>query len=316
MAMKQSRIGWVFLLLALVGGALIGCGGAPEGEADAAGLTVTVSIVPQQYFVDRIGGEHVTTNVMVLPGASPATYEPKPEQLKALSRSAAYFSIGVPFESVWLERIADANPEMVMVDTIVDIDRVPLAAHAHGDDDHDQDDVHDEPEDDHEHEAGAPDPHVWVSPELVKVQARAIADALIELDPEHEAVYEENLAAFVADIDALIADLSRTLSGLEQREFIVFHPSWGYFADDFGLEQIAIEVGGQEPSAQELAALIAEAQEKGIKVVFAQPEFSTSDAETIASEIGGEVLLISPLAYEWLDNMREVADTFAQALDG
>jgi zinc transport system substrate-binding protein len=95
---------------------------------------------------------------------------------------------------------------------------------------------------------------------------------------------------------------------------MVFHPSWGYFGDDFALEMIPIEVGGQEPSAAELAALVTQAEREGIRVIFAQPEFSTSQAETIAQEIGGEVLLISPLAEDWLENLRQVADTFAQVL--
>ncbi|MBN1246253.1 MAG: zinc ABC transporter substrate-binding protein [Anaerolineae bacterium] len=287
-------------------GVFAGCGdGAPPGGDGSETIAATVSIVPQQYFVERIGGEHVSVDVMVLPGASPATYEPRPEQLKALSTSAAYFSIGVPFEGVWLDRIAAANPEMVLVDTIAGIERVPMAAHEHGDE------VGDE---DHDHEAGAPDPHVWVSPALVKIQAQTIADALIALDPKNAADYAENLEGFLADIDALEADLQATLTGVTDRKFLVFHPSWGYFAEDFGLEQIAIEVGGQEPSAQELAALIALAKDENIKVVFAQAEFSTADAETIAAELGGEVLLISPLAYDWLANLREVATVFAEVL--
>ena len=102
---------------------------------------------------------------------------------------------------------------------------------------------------------------------------------------------------------------------MERRRFLVFHPSWGYFAQEYGLEQIPVEVGGQEPSAAELAKVIALAQEEGIRVVLAQPEFSTQAAETIAREIGGEVLLVSPLAPDWLANMRRVAETFARALE-
>jgi len=147
------------------------------------------------------------------------------------------------------------------------------------------------------------------------VQSQAIYEALSELDPQHEADYKANLEAFIADIDDLEADISATLSGLKSNKFMVFHPAWGYFGDDFGLEQIAVEVGGQEPSAQELANLIQEAKEENIQVIFAQPEFSTQDAETIANEIGGEVLLISPLAPDWLQNLRNVAQTFSDVLN-
>jgi zinc transport system substrate-binding protein len=275
------------------------CAGLPAaGEGDGT-LQVMVSIVPQVYFVERIGGEHVSATAMVVPGANPATYEPKPEQLKALSRSAAYLSIGVPFEDAWLVKIASANPEMVMVDTIAGLDRIPIEAHE---------------DDDHDHAQGAPDPHVWLSPQLVRVQAQTIYEALAELAPEHAEAFQANLGVFLEEIDVLEAEIRDALSGIRSRKFMVFHPSWGYFARDFGLEQIAIEVGGQEPSAQELAALIETARAEGIRVILAQPEFSTSDAETIAREIGGEVLLISPLAEDWMGNLRQVAATFAEVL--
>ena len=302
--MARSRL---HARLALVLGAvsmtlvMAGCSAEPAAIPPDGKLAVTVSVVPQQYFVERIGGEHVAVTVMVGPGDNPATYEPRPEQLKALSRSAAYFSVGVPFESVWLDRIAGANPDMRIVDTIEGIERRPMDTHHHG-------------EEGAAEAVGAPDPHVWVSPELVRIQAHTIYGALSELDPGNAATYRANLDAFVADIDALVSELRDTLAGVEHGKFMVFHPSWGYFAEDFGMEQIAIEIGGQEPSAQEMAGLILEAREEGIRVIFAQPEFSTADAETIAGEIGGEVLLISPLAYDWLQNLRTVANTLAEVL--
>jgi len=296
------------LALAAVGCArpgLVEPASAPGTGDTEASLDITVSIVPQKYFVERIGGEYVAVNVMVLPGNNPATYEPKPEQLKALSSADAYVSIGVPFETVWLPKIAAANERMVIVDSIAEIERMPMSAHEHGEDRADEED---------EHAEGAPDPHVWLSPSLVKVQSQAIYRALIELDPAHEDAYRANLDAFVADIDALEADIRDTLGDLENNKFMVFHPSWGYLARDFGLEQIAIEVGGQEPSAAELARLIQQAKQEEIRVIFAQPEFSTRDAETIAQEIDGQVLLVSPLAADWLANLRQVAESFARVL--
>ena len=295
------------LMIALLASTAVGCGDRP-GPASSGKLDVMVSILPQKYFVERVGGEYVDVGVMVEPGASPATYEPKPAQLKVLSSAAAYFSIGVPFESAWLDRFARANEEMMMVDTIANIERMPMGAHHH----HEEEGEEEEAEG--EQAEGVLDPHVWLSPELVKVQSQAIYEALVALDPAHEAEYKANLDAFIADIDALEADIRETLSGRKSDKFMVFHPSWGYFARDFGLQQIPVEVGGQEPSAQELAHLIEQAKEEGIQVVFAQPEFSTKDARTIAQEIGGEVLLISPLAPDWLENMRQVAQTFAGVL--
>jgi len=308
--METLRSNRRVLLVALVLGLALGVVGcAPDAEeAEAGQLNVTVSIVPQKYFVERVGGDHVAVNVMVLPGNNPATYEPKPEQLQALSESEAYFSIGVPFEDAWLAKIAEANDDMMIVDTIADIERLPMSEPHHHDGN-----AHGE-EADHADDPGLPDPHVWLSPALVQVQSGAVYETLAELDPQHEDEYRTNLDAFIADIDALEADIQATLAELDTNAFIVFHPAWGYFARDFGLEQIPIEVGGQEPSARELANVIAFAKDEQIQIVFAQPEFSTEDAETIAREIGGEVVLISPLAPDWMANMRRVAETFADAL--
>ena len=293
------------LVLLLIGLFVPGCRVEPTVESDA--LQVTVSIVPQRYFLERIGGDRVSVNVMVLPGENPATYEPKPEQLKALSRSAAYLRIGVAFEDAWMDRISAANQDMLIVDTRQGIELIPIAAH----DDHGESAAGDDPHSDGE---GNLDPHIWLSPDLVRTQANIIRDALVQVDPEHRDLYTANLVAFGSELDDLQQDIGQKLAGVVNRKFMVFHPSWGYFAKDFGLEMVAIEVGGQEPSAAELADLIGEARKEGVKVIFAQPEFSTRAAETIARQIGGIVLLISPLAYDWADNLTKVADTLGQVL--
>ncbi|NDJ78408.1 MAG: zinc ABC transporter solute-binding protein [Chloroflexi bacterium] len=274
----------------------------PVQADDDEPLQVTVSILPQQYFVERIGGDHVAVNVMVQPGEFPGTYEPTAQQLIDLSESVAYFSIDVPFERAWLDRFADANPDMLMVDTTQNIQRVGMQDHGT-----DLPDDYETPEN--------PDVHIWLSPELVAVQAETIYEALAELDPDNETVYRENLDAFLEDIAALQDEINATLDGVENRNFIVFHPAWGYFAGEFGLTMIPIEVGGLEPSARELADLIKQAQDLDVSVIFAQPEFSSESAETIADQIGGEVMLISPLNPDWLENMRSVAATFANVLN-
>lgn len=301
----EDRFRFIVAVLMLAALLPSGCG-QPATPEPVDRLNVTVSILPQKYFVERIGGENVAVNVMVKPGSSPHTYEPKPEQLRAVSKAAAYFSIGVGFENAWLDRIASAaGSEMLMVDTAQGIERMPMVAHHY-----------EEEGEGHAYDEGLqnPDPHIWTSPGLVRIQAQTIYEALARIEPEHKAAYQANLQGFLQDIDGLDGDIRGTLKGMDSRKFMVFHPAWSYFARDYGLEMVPIEIGGQEPSAAELAALITEAKKEGIRVIFAQPEFSTRDAETIAKEIGGEVLLISPLAPDWLDNLRRVAVTFARVL--
>jgi zinc transport system substrate-binding protein len=268
--------------------------------------------------VERIGDQRVQVNVMVGRGDSPHTYEPKPEQLKRLASSSAYMLIGVEFEDIWLDRISGANPNMRLVDTSQSIDRIAVASpHLHADEEEPdatgedgEEGAHEESEGDPEH----PDPHIWLSPSLAKMQAQSIYDAMVQLDPDHQDEYSANLQGFLADIDSVDRDIRETLKQLPVRRFMVFHPSWGYFARDYGLEMIPVEIGGQEPSAAELAALIDMARAEQVKVIFAQPELSTRAAQTIADEIDGEVVLVSPLAEDWMGNLRNVADAFSEAL--
>jgi zinc transport system substrate-binding protein len=278
-------------------------------------LSVFVSILPQKFFVERIGQDRVAVQVMVTPGASPATYEPKPRQMAALADAHAYFAVGVPFERVWLEKIAAANPKMTLVHTDDEIHKRSMAAHHH-DGDH-----HDAPEADHaphgegaHHMEGAPDPHIWLSPPLVKKQAHRILTALKALDPAHGADFEANYQRFITAVDTLDQDLRATFADHHGLEFMVFHPSWGYFADAYGLTQVPIELEGKNPKPAQVQSLIEHARERGIKVIFVQPQFSTKSARLIAREIGGRVAVADPLAEAWLANLRAVAAQFRAAL--
>lgn len=303
-----------FILLLLV----IGKGFAADK------VPIFVSIVPQKYFVQQIGKELVDVRVMVPPGASPATYEPKPKQMVDLSKTKVYFAIGVPFENAWLEKIAAANPNMRVVHTDHGIQKLAMAAHHHDDPaeehqeaDHDREESEHHGEAEHDkdhHEQAGLDPHIWLSPPLVKIQARTILAALQEADPVHRSVYEANFKAFTAQIDQLDADLEKTFAGKTDLQFVAFHPAWGYFAHAYGLKQVPIEIEGKDPKPAQLKELIQHARENKIKVVFVQPQFSTKSAELVAREIGGRVAFADPLAEDWLANLRQVADKFRAAL--
>ncbi len=329
--MNDLKSSWLTLLISF--GILAGCSSSPDASnpetqisaskttrTTSKPLDITVSILPQKYFIEKIGGNLVKVNIMVEPGASPATYEPKPQQMKALSEAEAYVSIGVPFEKAWMERIKGANPQILVIDSAKGIKRMEMVEHHHHEEEeaeHDHDHDHEaEKAATEEHHQGAEslDPHIWLSPQLVKIQAENIYRGLVEINPENQGEYQVNLAQFLTEIDQLDQQIQQNLAGIENRQFLVFHPSWGYFARDYDLEQISIEVGGQEPSAAELGEIVKEAQEENIKVIFAQPEFSTQSAEIIAQEIGGKVSLITPLAPDWSNNLLQVSQTFAEVL--
>jgi len=292
--MRASRVYLALLMLFMLG--LVACTPSPAVEGKKT-ISVTVSILPEKYFVDRIGGEFVSVNVMVVSGADPHTYEPKPAQMAALSDSKIFFRMGVEYEDAWLERITSNNPEMKLVDLSEGIQKLPAPAH------------------EGEVDSGEGlDPHVWTSPTLVRSMAGRIYDELSALDPANEPLFKANLVSFEKDIDALDSDIRTSFENLSNRRFMVFHPGWAYFAKDYNLEEIPIEIGGTEPSASELSSLIDTAKAENIRVIFVQPEFSTQIARYIAKEIGGEVILISNLAENWLENLREVALTFEKTL--
>ncbi len=266
-------------------------------------IKVFVSIPPQAYFVDRIGGDRVDISVMVGPGHSPATYEPRPRQMAELGRAKLYFRIGVPFESVWMLRLASVNPEMKIVDTATGIELIAMKGREHG------------KGEEHGHERnGFKDPHIWTSLRLAKIQAETICNALIWEDRANRTYYQSNLVGFHRDLDELDAQIATMFEGRKTNRLMVFHPAWGYFARDYGLEEIPIEMEAKEPSARALAKLIEQAKQHGIKTVFVQRQFSKASAEAVARTIGARVVRVDPLARNYLENMREVAETFARVM--
>jgi zinc transport system substrate-binding protein len=271
-----------------------------SGLASDAPMEVFVSVLPQKYFVERVGGERVVVSVMVGPGQSPATYEPTPRQLSHLSKARLYFRIGVAFEDVWMDRISAANPQMKIIDTrrgitLRDMESVGRKRSASA-------------------RVGIKDPHVWTNPLLVKIMAEHIRDALMESDPAHRADYEKNYATFAADLERLDKWIRDLFQAVSSRSFMVFHPSWGYFADAYGLKQIPIESAGKEPGARTLSALIKRGRKAQVKVIFVQQQFSRRTAETVAQAIGARVVMVDPLAENYLDNLRHVAQSFAEAM--
>ncbi len=278
---------------------------------------VTVSIIPQKYFVEKIAKDKISVNVMVQPGFSPATYEPKTSQMRKLANSEVYFSIGVPFEKAWLEKFKNANKNLLVVDTSEGIEKLPMAKHSHDEDEHKEshiahkhEEAHNDKEENHEHEEHMHeglDPHIWLDPVLVKIQAKNIYKTLVKIDEANSEFYKANYENFIKELDSLYTQLKEILTPVKNRAFMVFHPSWGYFANRFNLEQIAVEVQGKEPKPNQLVDLITEAKEHKIKIVFVAPQFSQKSAKVIANSIKGDAVIMDPLVEKWNEGLIKTA---------
>lgn len=258
----------------------------------ASKINVFVSILPQQYFVQQVGGDLVDVHVMVGPGQNPATYEPTPQQMAALANADIYFSIGVPFEKAWLDKIKQSNNHLKVIgccELLTD-----LEGHSHNDNNI--------------------DPHVWTSPKKVIHIVKLIEESLKEIKAEDGNRFEKSANDFIAELNKLDVFISSKLSRLQQRNLIVSHPSWGYFAHDYDLLQISIEQSGKEIQARSMVKLIKLAKEKNIKAVFVQKQFNDKAAMTIAKEIDAEVYELDPLAFNYIENMNDVANKIAAGL--
>lgn len=251
---------------------------------------------------------------MVQPGASPATFEPLPAQLLKLDRTDIYMQSGVPFEKIWLPRIRKNHPGLEFIDTLDGIELLPvenmdsLTSHA----DHEGS----EAVTTHSHDHGQLDPHVWLSPALVKIQARAIYEALCEHDSVHVDEYRENMTIFQKDLDVLSREIQGVFDSIKNKNILVFHPAWGHFAHEFGLHQIAIESEGKEPGPRELVRITEYAREHGVQVIFVQSQFNTDIARAIADQIDAVVVPIDPLAEDYINNLSQVARKIAHHLSG
>lgn len=296
-------------LLGALGGTACrpGSGAAPSTDGR---IQAVASITPQAYFVERVGGRRVAVEVLVGPGQSPHAYEPTPRQVAALAEADVFFLIGEPFEQQLLRKIAGSFPRLRVVDTRQDVPlrhMTPDEGQPAGGDEHATDAAH-------AHDHGAPDPHIWLAPRLVVIQARTIAGALEALDPAHAGEYRANLEAFRRELEELDERIAGLLAPLRGRELFVFHPSWGYFCDAYGLRQVAIESRGREPGPAELAAVLERMRRAGARTVFTQPQYPARGAQTVARQLGGGVVVLDPYARDYPGNLLEVAATISRVL--
>ena len=272
--------------------------------ADKSGKTnVFVSIMPQKYFAEKIGGGMVNVSVLVPSGTSPENFDPSPKQIVQLGSSDAYFTIGVPFENIFLDKLKAGKKKLVVAPCDKNVPKLRNAEH-----------------DEHEHEAGHHhhgefDPHIWTDPELIKIIAKNMADTLSAIDPSNTAIYASNLENFRKELDALQTGLSQILAPYRGRIFYVYHSAYTYFAERFNLVQKSIETGEKEPTPAKLRELVNQANQDKVKTVFIQPEFPASGAKRVAEAIGGKTVCISVLEYDVMSNMRKTAALLAESFE-
>lgn len=277
----------VFIWILGLWGILTSCHTATHEEP-----LISVTIEPQRYFVDRIAGGTFRVNCLTPSGQSPETYDPTPQQLAEVSQSQAYLRIGhIGFEQAWMKRLEEQNPHMHVFDLSAGIDLLENqeAQEADG------------------HSHGATDPHVWTSFHGARVIAANVRDALSTLAPAHQALYQQHYDSLLVDITQTEAEVRHLLAPLQGTAFIIYHPALTYFAHEFGLTQLCIELDGKEPSPAQLATLIQTAREQQVQVVFIQQEFDQKNAELIAKETGCRLVRINPLAYDWKESMLQLA---------
>uniref|UniRef100_UPI0032165B22 metal ABC transporter solute-binding protein, Zn/Mn family n=1 Tax=uncultured Draconibacterium sp. TaxID=1573823 RepID=UPI0032165B22 len=281
------------ILLFVVALVIASCGSKKNSEKEVEANVITVSILPQQTFVKKIAGDDFQVNVLIPPGSSPAAYTLLPSQLKDISRSAIWFRIGyIGFEHSWKDKIAQANTKMKVVNLAEGLDLIADQMEQHGD---------------HVHIDGV-DPHVWLSPTLVKQMAKRILDELIDLKPEKTAEYKANYMRFVKECDQLNIELKNKLKPYKNRKFITFHPSLAYYARDYELDQYSLESGGKEPTPQHMKNVVDMARKENIRKIYIQSEFDREHARVFANEIGGDIIQVWPLNPEWEDNLRNMTD--------
>ncbi|MGI6394905.1 MAG: metal ABC transporter solute-binding protein, Zn/Mn family [bacterium] len=273
----------LFLTLIAFSITCFSCSFQSSEKEKSGALNITVSILPQKFIVEKIGGDKVNINVMVPPAASPETYEPDTRKMVLLKESAIYFLIGMPFEVTAFEKIKDDYKETQFVSMSKGIDL-------------------------------SDDPHIWLAPHNLLVMAENTVSALIKKDPANKGKYVKNLVAFKSEIHLLHDELIDLFKGDFGSSFVVYHPAWGHFSQKLGIKQIALEVEGKEPSAAKIGELTDFIKRNGVKYVFMQPQSSNEIVKALALETGVEIKQIDPLKENIIENIKESALLIKQGL--
>lgn len=272
------------------------------GSAPVDKPVISVSIIPQKYFIEQLAGDLVEVNVMIPPGASPATYEPSVSQLGKLDRSKLYLRIGyVGFEKSWMDRIISVNPDMKITDLSEGVDVILEDSHeSAGENSHE--------EDHHGHSHHGADPHIWMSIVNTRIIVRNIYNELVLLFPDQKEYLEQRLHHYSQTLDTLNQAITNELESLDNRKFMIYHPALTYYARDYGLEQFSLEIEGKTPSPAHMKRMIDLAADHQISKILIQNQFDRKNAEVLAKETGSDIIQFDPLDQHWGQQMRYIAE--------
>lgn len=264
-----------YVVLMVTAGTLFSCSSAKNDNANK----ITVSIEPLRYLTEQIVGDRFEVVTMVPKGSSPETYEPTARQMADLSESILYIKVGeLGFERTWMPRLTSNAPHITVVNSSEGI-----TSHI-GD-----------------------DPHSWMSARNAIIMAHNIYEAVKRIDVKDSVFFRQHLDSLCSVIHATDKYIRQTTAQAQCKSFIIYHPALTYFASDYGLEQLALEEHGREPSAAELEQIISTARAKGVKTMFVQREFANRNVDIITNTIGARKVEINPLGYDWNKEMRRIA---------
>ncbi|MFZ7133284.1 MAG: metal ABC transporter solute-binding protein, Zn/Mn family [Eubacteriales bacterium] len=290
--MKFKKVVYTFLSLTFIFSLLLAssCSNQEVSKNGEEKTIVAVTVLPQKAFVEAVCGDLAEVVTIVPPGNSPGNYEPTPQEMENFNKAAVYFTIGVPTEKA---NILPKAENMEIVDLPANVDGVYS---------------------DREFSPGKRDPHIWLSVKRAKVMINIIAETMSSLKPENAQIYQENAEAFMKELDSADAEIKNIFSTINNKRFIVFHPAYGYFADEYGLEMYALQEDGKESTPQQLQEMIDLARGENIKVIFTQPEFDSEQSDAFAEEIGGENIMLDPLSDDYIVNLKSMANSIAAAM--
>ena len=293
--MNKKKLFIVIVILVIAAGVLGYFGNQNLDANNSNGkIDVAVSIGPEEQWVNAVGGDKVNVTLMVPPSADPHTYEPLPGQLKQISNAKMYAEIGSPleFETNYMNKIEAANPNMLIVNCSEGVTLIPNTA---------------------ENESDTMDPHDWNDPKNAEIMVNNIYLGLVKVDPADQAYFEKNRDNYEAQLEALDNYTTQKLKDKNGTNILIFHPAFGYYAKDYNLTQIAVMINDEEPSPQRIALLLNTAKADNITIMYNEPQYDPSYMQSIASQVNGTVITVNDLDPNYLQNMKNTADAFAQA---